>query len=115
MGDVFKAYDLASMSGCAVKIHEIDVKMTEHEQANFVRLATREIEIHKRLQHPRIVQMLHFFPVSNTVLATALELCKGETLDIRLLSSGPFPEKEARSIILQVLHGLRYLNSNGRQ
>lgn len=32
-----------------------------------------------------------------------LELCEGETLDMRLKMHGPMPEKEAKSIIVQIL------------
>ena len=57
-----------------------------------------------------------------------LELCEGETLDMRLKMHGPLVEKEAKTIVIQILplallcldwcelrNGLRYLNTAGRK
>ncbi|CAE7885245.1 Serine/threonine-protein kinase TOUSLED [Symbiodinium microadriaticum] len=113
--EIYKAFDLEMMCYCAIKLNEINSKMSNDMCKDAVRWALREAEIQKALQHPRIVQMRECFAVDNHAFVAVLELCEGETLDTRLKSTGPFSEKEAKTIIVQILTGLRYLNSAGRK
>jgi len=113
--EIYKAFDLDQMCFCAIKINEIDAKMSEAQRVDLVRWALRECEIQKQLQHPRIVQLRDCFPLDSHAYVLVLELCEGETLDLRLKMSGPMLEKEAKTIIVQILSGLRYLNVSGRR
>lgn len=113
--EIYKAFDLDQMCYCAIKINEIDAKMSEAQRVDLVRWALRECEIQKKLQHPRIVELRDCFPLDSHAYVLVLELCEGETLDHRLKMSGPMLEKEAKTIIVQILSGLRYLNVCGRR
>ncbi|CAE7163296.1 TOUSLED, partial [Symbiodinium pilosum] len=113
--DIYKAFDLELMCFCAIKLNEIETKMSDSMRADMVRWAVRETDIQKTLQHPRIVQMRECFPLDSHVFVLVLELCEGETLDTRLKANGPLPEKEAKAIVVQILSGLRYLNICGRK
>lgn len=61
------------------------------------------------LSHPRIVRLLDRFEHDKT-FCTVLEFCEGSDLDQHLRSHKTLPEKEAKSIISQIVSGLAYLN-----
>ena len=61
--------------------------------------------------HPRIVQLYDVFEIDTNCFATVLEHCTGTDLDLHLKWRKTLPEREARSILLQILSGLRYLSS----
>ena len=44
----------------------------------------REYEIHKKLQHPRVVQLLDLFEIDDNSFGTVQELCNGGDLDWHL-------------------------------
>lgn len=113
--EVFKALDLQTMTNVAVKIHELDKNMTDPQRQSYIRRAMREYEIQKALKHARIVHLSDCFPISNMAFATVLELCEGDTLDAYMKKHGAVQEKDARGIIIQILSGLRYMNTNGRK
>ncbi|CAJ1356843.1 unnamed protein product [Effrenium voratum] len=113
--EIYKAFDLDQMCMCAIKINEIEAKMSETQRADLVRWALRECEIQKSLQNPRIVQLRECFALDSHAFVIVLELCEGETLDLRLKMQGPLQEKEAKTIMVQILNGLRYLNICGRK
>lgn len=71
-------------------------------QANYVKHAMREKDIHKTLDHPRIVRLFDLFTIDNHSFCTVLEYCDGNDLDFYLKQNKQIPEKEARSIIMQV-------------
>lgn len=64
--------------------------------------AMREKDIHKTLDHPRIVRLFDLFTIDNHSFCTVLEYCDGNDLDFYLKQNKQIPEKEARSIIMQV-------------
>ncbi len=64
----------------------------------------REKDIHKTLDHPRIVKLFDLFTIDNHSFCTVLEYCDGNDLDFYLKQNKQIPEKEARSIIMQVRH-----------
>ncbi|CAE7505940.1 TOUSLED [Symbiodinium natans] len=113
--EIYKAFDLEMMCYCAIKLNEIETKMSDSTRQDLVRWAVRETEIQKTLTHPRIVQLRDCFALDSHAFVLVLELCEGETLDMRLKTGGPLPEKEAKAIIIQILSGLRYLNTCGRK
>ncbi|SPR00886.1 unnamed protein product (mitochondrion) [Plasmodiophora brassicae] len=90
--EVFKAFDL-----------------TEHR--TYTRHASREYEIHKQLQHPRIVLLYDVFAIDDQCFCTILEYCDGSDLDMYLKQVEVLPERSARCIMMQIFSGLKYLNS----
>mmetsp|Transcript_117785 Transcript_117785/g.366988 ORF Transcript_117785/g.366988 Transcript_117785/m.366988 type:complete len:376 (-) Transcript_117785:72-1199(-) len=113
--EVFRAYDLEGNRYCAVKIHELGKDMNDQQRQSYIRRAMREYEIQKTLNHPRVVTLQDCFPISTKAFGTVLELCEGETLDEHMKRYGALPEREARGIVIQILSGLRYMNTNGRK
>jgi tousled-like kinase len=108
--EVYKAFDLLEMQEVACKIHELNCQWSEEKKTNYMKHATREYEIQKKLCHQRIVRLLDVFEVSSDGFCTVLEYCDGGDLEQVLKAQRILPEREARSIIMQVFAGLRYLN-----
>ena len=81
---------------------------------NYFRHALREYDIHKTLDHPRIVKLFDVFEIDTNSFCTVLEYCEGNDLDFFLKQHKTIPEKESRSIIMQTVSALRYLNVNIR-
>ena len=59
----------------------------------------------------RVVKLHDVFEVDTNTFATVLEHCGGEDLDSLLRSRKHLPERDARAILLQVLAGLRHLQT----
>ncbi|KAL7977055.1 hypothetical protein Chor_009004 [Crotalus horridus] len=74
------------------------------------RHACREYRIHKELDHPRIVKLYDYFSLDTDSFCTVLEYCEGNDLDFYLKQHKLMTEKEARSIIMQIVNALKYLN-----
>ncbi|CAD6185793.1 unnamed protein product [Caenorhabditis auriculariae] len=98
--EVWKAFDIEENRYVACKIHH----------ANYVKHAMREKDIHKSLDHCRIVKLYDLFTIDNHSFCTVLEYCPGNDLDFYLKQNKQISEKEARSIIMQVVSALVYLN-----
>ena len=58
-----------------------------------------------------MVKLYDVFEINAKAFATVLESCEGGDLDNRLKMEGLLPESDAKPILLQVLAGLRYLNT----
>ena len=71
----------------------------------------REYDIHKEVRHPRIVSLYDVFEIDTNSFATVLEICKGTDLEALLKERKRLTESHARSILLQVLSGMKYLSS----
>lgn len=54
--EVWHAFDLDENRYVACKIHQINNEWKEDKKANYVKHATREMNIHMTLEHPRIVR-----------------------------------------------------------
>jgi len=111
--EVYRAYDLEGNRYCAVKIHELAEDMNDQQRRSYIRHAMREHDIQKTLKHPRVVTLWDCFPISAKAFGMALELCEGEALDEYMKRHGPLAEKEARGIVVQILSGLKYMNTKG--
>jgi len=107
--EVWKAYDLNMHRDVACKIHALNEKWNDRKKENYTRHATREAHIQKQLDHPRIVHLYDVFGIDMNSFCTVLELCEGQDLDVYLKEKRPLPEREARSIIVQLFEGLCYL------
>merc|ERR1712096_156968 len=115
--EVFQAFDLEAMRTYTMKILKFGKDMQDAQRQNYTRRAMREFEIQKSLKHQRIVSWLDCFPISSHAfgIVLVLELCEGDALDAYIKKNAPLPEKEARGIVIQILSGLRYMNTNGRK
>ena len=92
-----------------------NLKFTISESSNWqifliCRHALREYNIHKSLDHPRVVKLYDVFEIDANSFCTVLEYCDGHDLDFYLKQHKTIPEREARSIVMQVVSALKYLN-----
>uniref|UniRef100_A0A1I7X6Y1 Protein kinase domain-containing protein n=1 Tax=Heterorhabditis bacteriophora TaxID=37862 RepID=A0A1I7X6Y1_HETBA len=108
--EVWRAFDLEENRYVACKIHHVNKEWKEEKKANYVKHAMREKDIHKTLDHCRIVKLFDLFTIDNHSFCTVLEYCPGNDLDFYLKQNKSVSEKEARSIIMQVVSALVYLN-----
>lgn len=104
--EVFRAYDLDSSQYVACKLHQLGTNWPEAKKQSFLRHMLREHEIHRKLAHPRIVRALDTFEHDSSTVVSVLELSNGIDLDVLLRKNGSLPERDARSIIVQVFAGL---------
>ncbi|XP_030637062.1 serine/threonine-protein kinase tousled-like 1-B isoform X1 [Chanos chanos] len=108
--EVYKAFDLMEQRYAAVKIHQLNKNWREEKKENYHKHACREYRIHKQLDHPRIVKLYDYFSLDTDTFCTVLEFCEGNDLDFYLKQHKLMSEKEARSIVMQIVNALRYLN-----
>jgi calcium-dependent protein kinase len=80
--------------------------MDEREK---VRLAY-EIDILKNLDHPNIVKLYEVFE-DKTKIYLITELCDGGELFDEIIERGNFTEKDAASVIKQVLSAVSYCHA----
>lgn len=81
---------------------QIDHALTIIDILSLSRHALREYNIHKALDHPRVVKLYDVFEIDANSFCTVLEYCDGHDLDFYLKQHKTIPEREARSIIMQV-------------
>jgi tousled-like kinase len=112
--EVHKAFDIKEQRYVACKVHQLNKDWKDEKKANYIKHALREYDIHKSLDHPRIVKLFDVFEIDTNSFCTVLEYCEGNDLDFFLKQHKTIPEKESRSIIMQTVSALRYLNVNIR-
>jgi len=112
--EVHKAFDIKEQRYVACKVHQLNKDWKDEKKANYIKHALREYDIHKALDHPRIVKLFDVFEIDTNSFCTVLEYCEGNDLDFFLKQHKTIPEKESRSIIMQTVSALRYLNVNVR-
>uniref|UniRef100_A0A671XYJ6 non-specific serine/threonine protein kinase n=1 Tax=Sparus aurata TaxID=8175 RepID=A0A671XYJ6_SPAAU len=108
--EVFKAFDLTEQRYVAIKIHQLNKNWREEKKQNYHKHACREYRIHKELDHPRIVKLYDYFSIDTDSFCTVLEYCEGNDLDFYLKQNKLMSEKEGRSIVMQIVNALKYLN-----
>jgi tousled-like kinase len=108
--EVYKAYDLEENRIVACKIHQLSSTWKENRKSSYIKHVLRECQIHKNIDHPRVVKMYDTFLYDNNTYVTVLDYCDGNDLDFHLKTQKLIPEKEAKLIIGQVFSGLKYLN-----
>lgn len=108
--EVFKAFDLTEQRYVAIKIHQLNKNWREEKKQNYHKHACREYRIHKELDHPRIVKLHDYFSLDTDSFCTVLEYCEGNDLDFYLKQNKLMTEKEGRSIVMQIVNALKYLN-----
>lgn len=114
--EVWKAYDLRAARYVACKVHQLHAHWSEARKSNYIRHATREYKIHSALVHPRVVRLHDVFEIDESSFCTVLEYCgDGCDLDSYLKLHRTLPEREAKSVMAQMLSGLLYLNLQPRR
>jgi tousled-like kinase len=108
--EVYKGFDLQELRLVACKIHQLGSEWKEDKKANYIKHALREYNIHKKLEHRHVVRLFDVFEIDRNSFCTVLEFVDGNDLDFLLKQQKCLPEKEARSIILQTMSALKYLN-----
>jgi tousled-like kinase len=97
--EVYKAFDLEECKYVACKIHHFDNNWSEQLKANYIKHAMRENEIHKDLNHRRVVKQFSTVEIDNNSFCTVLEMCSGPDLYMYLKKKKQLPEREAKLII----------------
>src|SRR5690606_14235531 len=92
--EVYKAYDLIECRYIACKIHELSNQWTENRKRNYIKHVLRETQIHKSMNHCRVVKMYDMFLYDDNTFVTVLEYCGGMDLDLYLKVHKTIPEKE---------------------
>ena len=108
--EVYKAYDLMDHIQIALKFHQLNSNWPEVIKANYIKHALRENQIHRELNHPRIVRHYDTLEIDNNCFCTVLEYCPGEDLHHYLKKNKTLTEKESKSLMLQIFSGLKYMN-----
>ncbi|KAM7381601.1 hypothetical protein PAMA_012440 [Pampus argenteus] len=108
--EVYKAFDVTEQRYVAIKIHQLNKNWREEKKENYHKHACREYRIHKELDHPRIVKLYDYFSLDTDSFCTVLEYCEGNDLDFYLKQNKLMTEKEGRSIVMQIVNALKYLN-----
>ena len=109
--EVWKAYDLVELRDVAVKVHQLNNTWNDERKQSYIKHVTREYTIHRDMQHPRVVSLYDVFEIDLNSFATVLEYCRGTDLDEKLKRLRTIAEKDARTILLQILSGMRYMNN----
>lgn len=68
----------------ACKVHQLNKDWKEDKKANYIKHALREYNIHKALDHPRVVKLYDVFEIDANSFCTVLEYCDGHDLDFYL-------------------------------
>ncbi|KAJ8493093.1 hypothetical protein OPV22_014814 [Ensete ventricosum] len=108
--EVYKAFDLVEHRYVACKVHSLNNQWRDERKQSYICHVVREYNIHKTLVHPHIVRLWDVFEIDHDSFCTVLEYCSGKDLDAVLKGTPTLPEREARIIIVQIFHGLIYLN-----
>ena len=109
--EVWLAFDLQRLERVAVKVHQLNTHWSDERKASYIKHAAREYAIHRDMEHPRVVKLHNVFEIDQNAFATVLERCDGVDLDHHLKTHRALPEKDARAIVVQIVAGLRYLNT----
>jgi tousled-like kinase len=95
--EVYRAFDLIELRYVACKIHQLNSTWNDNRKRDYTRHATREYEIHKEMDHPRVVHLFDVFSIDVNSFCTVLDYCNGPDLDMFLKEKQTLNEKTARS------------------
>ena len=79
-----QGFDTKEQRYVACKIHQLNKDWKDDKKANYIKHALREYNIHKNLQHSRIVNLFDVFEIDANSFCTVLEYCDGHDLDFYL-------------------------------
>ena len=108
--EVYKAYDLVEHMEIALKFHQLNPSWPEVIKTNYIKHALRENQIHRELNHPRIVKHYDTLEIDINCFCTVLEYCPGEDLHHYLKKHKILTEKEGKNLMQQIFAGLKYMN-----
>lgn len=94
----------------ACKLHHVADGWAESRKEAFVRHVEREMEITVGVRHRRIVDTFAAFEVDTGTMVSVMPYCNGGSLAELLRKQGPLSERDARSVMLQLLCGLHHLH-----
>jgi len=109
MGRVWIADQIALERRVAVKVLTEEIIQT----AQGLELFHREARATARVDHPHVVRVLDFDVMEDGVPFLVLELLEGETLEERVLRSGPLDPEEALELMRQTCDALGYAHECG--
>ncbi|KAI4822832.1 hypothetical protein KUCAC02_008357 [Chaenocephalus aceratus] len=92
--EVYKAFDLTEQRYVAVKIHQLNKNWRDEKKE----IITNTLKLYD------------YFSLDTDSFCTVLEYCEGNDLDFYLKQHKLMSEKEGRSIIMQIVNALKYLN-----
>jgi len=108
--EVYKAYDLQKQIFVACKIHQLNESWKDEKKAAYIKHVLRECAIHRTLEHPNIVKIIDTFSKDDNTIVAVMQYGDCVDLDCYLKINQYIPEREAKTIISQVLAGLKYLS-----
>merc|ERR1719149_106437 len=74
--EVYRAFDLIGLRYVACKIHQLNQTWSDERKRNYTRHATREYDIHRTLDHPRITRLFDVFAIDLNSFCTVIEFCQ---------------------------------------
>jgi len=104
---VKKAVNRKTNADVAIKF--IDKKYVEKQDLIFV---AREIDILKKVNHPNVLKLIEVFELDDYI-ALIMELIRGGELFYKIVEKGNYSEKDAASIIAQLIDAVAYLHDQG--
>jgi calcium/calmodulin-dependent protein kinase I len=96
-------------TGEKVALKFIDKKYVDKED---LLLLTREIDIMKKVNHENVLSLKEIYETENQ-LSLVMELVTGGELFFKIVERGSYSEKDAASIVRQIVQGVKYLHSLG--
>jgi serine/threonine protein kinase len=90
------------------------INKQEMRKLKLTKRVSNEVEIHWQLRNTSILELYNYFEDSEYVYMI-MELCENGNLFqyVKEHPKGRLSEEETRGILLQLIHGLQYLHSNG--
>ena len=105
---VWKAWDFGFSKFVAVKIIKVTSGNSIKQYATHLK---REMDIMQSTNHKNVVKMYRFFFVDDDTVAYIIEYCEKGNLFEAIRDAGSISEKDAHSIIKQIIDGLLSLKS----
>lgn len=112
MGHVDNFVVLQEQRYVACKVHQLNKDWKDDKKANYIKHALREYNIHKQLDHSRVVRLFDVFEIDANSFCTVLEYCDGHDLDFYLKQHKIIGEREARYKKQQQQHSLSAIFPN---
>jgi hypothetical protein len=110
MGVTYKAFDTVLYHPVALKIISAQVAAYPTVRERFL----REARAAARLRHPHVASVFYYgVPKRDGQCFYAMELVEGETLEARILRTGPLSVSEALGIVAQVSRALAAAEAQG--
>lgn len=106
-GDIRKVIHRPSGTTRALKIVNQKVHGTEG-----IKRALLEAQIMSKMNHPNVAKLYEYFQ-KGTSLYLVAEICSGENLLVHILKHMSFMEKDASSLMRQLLSAVSYLHEKG--